>query len=315
LSNLKSVRVSRTVYVPCGVSSFFEICDRAPDGSLLTDAYRIGARGGGFIIARGSKTIAKISPERDTVQINGRLANEAKTSFKVIELMRARFRFGALAIEHEIEPPIGSGFGTSGSGAIGAAIAISDLFGLKLTLSQAAAFAHEAEIRSFTGLGTVISLVSGAGGFGVVSEPGSYGVGRVDAILDDYSRYSLVCATFGPIEKTFVLGDELRRTLVNNYGRETLSAILKDPSAKSLLDFSREFATKTKLASEELLDLSRKAISRGAIGATQNMIGNAIHCLVPKSEESPFTEWLEREVQRTRVFSSPLFHGGPKIMS
>ena len=81
--------------------------------------------------------------------------------------MRDKFGFGSVKISHKIEPPIGYGFGTSGSGALGTAIALSDLFGLNLSLTQVSAFAHIAEVESVTGLGTVISLASGVGAMGL----------------------------------------------------------------------------------------------------------------------------------------------------
>jgi pantoate kinase len=302
--------------VPSGVSSFFEICDRNVNGSLLRDPLKVGARGGGFIIERGSKTRAfrGLSKTKDSVFINGKPEPNARTSLKTLDLMRKAFRFGPVRISHRIEPTIGSGFGTSGSGALGTAIAVSDLFGLNLTLSRASSYAHIAEIKSLTGLGTVISLSSGAGAVGLVTEPGSYSIGKVDAILCRHSEYTMICASFGAIETSSLLKQQARRTNVNKFGRAALNAILDDPTPERLLRESRIFVEKAGIGSPDLLKLADRAVELGALGATQNMIGESIHCLVERKKRGNFLNSFRRIVPRENIFESRLHQGGPVIL-
>lgn len=316
MSKINGLATSRSCYVPSAVSSFFEICDRNPDGSEIEDISKVGARGGGFVIKRGTVTSASAGPsiKTDSVFINGKKVPKARTTLKVIELMRNRYELSPISVSHTIEPPIGLGFGTSGSGSLGASCAISSLFGLKMTLTQTAEFAHEAEIQSITGLGTVISLASGSGPVGLVTEPGSYSVGRVDTILVSESDYLLVCIYFGSVEKASIIHDEQKRHKVNEFGRSTLEAILRDPTSQRLLSESRIFAEKTGLASNRLLKLVDKAIEIGAVGATQNMIGNAIHCLVPKTKRRAFYKNLTRFVRTEQIFESGLIHSGPRFV-
>lgn len=304
---------SRSVYVPSAVSSFFEICDRTHQGEPVKDLLAVGSRGGGFVIKRGTITRASKS-KTDSITINSEVAPKARTTRRVVELMRGKFRFGPVKISHLIEPPIGYGFGTSGSGALGTAIALSDLFGLNLSLASVSAFAHTAEVESVTGLGTVLSLASGAGAFGLVTEPGSYSVGRVDSIMADPTEFKLVCACFGPIEKSSILQDATKREKVNEFGRLTLDAILNDPTPSSLLSRSRLFAERTGIASKALLSLSDKAVKIGAMGATQNMIGNAIHCLVKSNQSRKFVASLHKEMPTGSVFVSDLVHSGPTFV-
>ncbi|MGI0091847.1 MAG: hypothetical protein ACREBS_09070, partial [Nitrososphaerales archaeon] len=311
MSPLARARASRAVYVPAAVSSFFEICDRNPDGTTIADPLKIGSRGGGFVIERGTITRA-FQSNSDLILINNRQALQARTTRAVLELMRSKFEFGKVRISHKIDPPIGSGFGTSGSGALGAAVALSDLFELKLSLVQASAFAHEAEIKSLTGLGTVISLASGTAAIGLVTEPGTLSVGRVDAILDVYDKFALVCACFGPIAKSTVLREESKRNSVNQFGRMTLDAVLEEPTPESLLKHSRSFAEKTAIATKDLLALSDGALKLGAVGATQNMIGNAVHCLIPKSGQKTFVKSFRRLVPANCIFESGLIQSGPR---
>ncbi len=315
MSKSTSLQSSRAVYVPSAVSSFFEICDRNPDGTAIRDTLRTGSRGGGFVIKRGSITRAsrRDSPT-DLVLINKRAAPDARTSQKVVDLMRKKFGFSHVKLSHKIEPPIGSGFGTSGSGALGAAIALSDLFRLKLSLAQISAFAHSAEVESMTGLGTVISLASGSGAVGLVTEPGSYSFGIVDAIPVKPSDFTLVCGCFGPIEKSSVLGNESKRRKINKFGRMTLEAVLDEPTPSALLKYSRKFAETTGIASRDLLLLSDRAVKLGAIGATQNMIGNAVHCLVRKPESKRFLNSFQKFVGPDSIFVSELIQAGPTFL-
>ena len=304
---------SKQVYVPSAVSSFFEICDRNPDGSPIRDLLRVGSRGGGFVIGRGTTTRASNSVKRDVVIINEKRTSLARTTLKVVELMKRRYDLGPIKITHQIEPPIGYGFGTSGSGALGAAIAISDLFDLHLSLAQVSAFAHRAEVESVTGLGTVISLASGSGAVGLVTEPGSFSLGSVDSILVMDEAYALVCACFGPIEKNTVLRKESARKRINSAGHNALEAVLDNPTPENLLKQSRLFAEKSGIASPKLLRLADRAVELGAIGSTQNMIGNGVHALVRKERHESFVRSFSKFAQGGSIFVSDLIHSGPVI--
>ena len=311
------MKQSRTVFVPSGVSSFFEICDQTPEGRRLENPLQIGARGGGFIIARGTRTTASLltNATSDEIYINGSNVLEAKTSLEVIRLVRQEFEIPPIRISHDVEPPIGQGFGTSGAGALSTSIVLGDLLDLKFTLKKAADFAHVSELNSVTGLGTVISLASGSGAIGLVIEPGAYSVGRTDAILADPEDFVLVCAAFGPIKKSSVLSNQEARAAVNKFGRKTLENILQDPTPEKLLRESRIFSEKTGLASKDLLQLSDHAVKSGATGATPNMMGNAVHCLVEKRRYSSFMETFSRLIPKESLFESELIQSGPRIMS
>lgn len=308
---------SRRIYVPSGVSSFFEICDRTAEGLPISDPQKIGARGGGFIIAKGTLTTVVSSDEfiRDEVLINGSSAAGAVTSLGVIRLIRKNHFIPPVKVSHTVFPPIGQGFGTSGAGALSTSIALSDAFGLDFSLSEAASYAHHAEIEALTGLGTVISLASGTGAIGLVTEPGGYSVGRTDAILADYEAYTLVCAALGPVKKSTVLTNESARAKVNEHGRNTLTKILAEPTPENLLRQSRYFAEKTGLVSSDLLKLCDKAVESGALGSSANMIGNAVHCLVEKDRYSKFTEKFRAMIPSGSLFESDLIQSGPKIVS
>jgi pantoate kinase len=308
---------SRCVYVPSAVSSFFEICDRDNNNVPLQDLLQMGARGGGFILEKGTKTSAFSLEEssQDEILINGTRARDAQTSLGVVKLIRDRFHIPPVRISHEISAPIGQGFGTSGAGALATSIALGDLFDLRFTLAKAAEFAHISEITNLTGLGTVISLASGTGAMGLVTEPGTYSVGRTDAILADPESFVLVCVTLGPIKKSIVLKNDDLRSRINENAEITLLRILDDPTPARLLAESRIFSEKTGLASTHLLKLSDTAVESGAVGATPNMIGNAIHCLVETTHYKSFMKNFSALIPREVIFESRLIQSGPKILS
>jgi len=311
------MKKSRRVYAPSGVSSFFEICDRTPEGLPIRDPQKVGARGGGFIIEKGTTTFVISSKElvKDEIVINGAFSPEAATSLDVIRLIRENHPIPPVRVSHTILPPIGQGFGTSGAGALSTSIAISDAFDLKFSLSTAASYAHRADIEAVTGLGTVISLASATGAIGLVTEPGGYSVGRTDAIMADYEEYTLVCVALGAVKKSTVLANESARARVNEYGRKTLTKILAEPTPKNLLKESRLFAEKTGLATAGLLKLCDKALAAGAIGSSANMIGNAVHCLVEKDQYPKFIERFEAVIPKGSLFESDLIQSGPRILS
>jgi pantoate kinase len=124
-----------------------------------------------------------------------------------------------------------------------------------------------------------------------------------------------VCAAFGPIKKSGVLSHKSSRAAINRFGRSTLEKILDDPTPERLLSQSRIFSEKTGLGSRNLLILADKAVKSGAIGATSNMIGNAIHCLVEKNRYRTFVEVFSNLVGKESLFESELIQSGPRISS
>lgn len=308
---------SKTIYVPSGVSSFFEICDRYENGQKIEDPLLVGARGGGFIISKGTTTVASSSDilSEDEISINGVQSPGAKTSLGVIRLIRKEYSIPPVSVSHTVLPPIGQGFGTSGAGALSTSIALGDLFDLNFTLTEASKYAHIAEIENVTGLGTVISLSSGRGAIGLVTEPGGLSIGRTDAIVTDPDNYTLVCAAFGAVSKSSVLLNDSSRRRINEFGRETLGSILDNPTPEKLLSESRRFSERTGLASPKLLKLCDMAVEFGAVGATVNMIGNAIHCLVEKTNYETFMAKFSNIVSIGSLFESSLIQSGPRFIS
>lgn len=308
-------RRSRSVFVPSAVSSFFEVCDEDEEGNKILDQLRVGARGGGFRILKGVTTQVNVGrSSRDEVYINGYLAPEAKTSLEAINLARNAYNIQEyIQVYHKIDVPVGCGFGTSAAGALGTLIAIQDALGLS-DIAYAADLAHIAEVRSLTGLGTVIAAASSGGSVGLVTEPGAPSVGAVKLFDFDSDGYLFVSVVFGSVDKSAVIASDKRKRVVNKWGRRVLEAVLDEPTPANLLKQSKLFAEKTGLASRDLLDLAEYFCRSGAEGAAQNMIGRAVHSVMKADRAAEIVRYLRRSLPLARIVVSPLYDGSVQLL-
>ena len=160
-------------FAPAAISSFFEIHD-TENNKPIVDLERVGARGGGFGLQKGVLTEVTVEEAKSpgiTVIINGKRTPEAQTTKMVIENLLSKLQKSYVVIvNHKIDVPIGTGFGTSAGGALTAGLALKEALNLPLTYNQIGKIAHVAEIQCQTGLGTVSSLTF-TGGCVLVVEP------------------------------------------------------------------------------------------------------------------------------------------------
>ena len=268
-------------FSPAGISSFFEICDRTPDGAPITDPEQIGARGGGFVISKGVSTevsLAEAKEKQIRVFINGKLWPEAETTRTVAETLLEKVpETYHVTVRHRVEVPIGAGFGSSAAGALGTALALSKALNLNLTYNQLGRIAHVAEVRCQTGLGTVGPLT--LGGCIVTTAPGAPGYASIDRIPVS-PDHRIVAGTYRPFPTKEMFSSQEKRGIINEWGRRTLEKILADPSLENFMRACKEFAIGTGLVTSRVQKLIELAEKAGAVGAAQNMVGEAVHALV-----------------------------------
>jgi len=301
-------------FCPAGVSSFFEICDRTPDGKLIIDPERIGARGGGFALNKGVSTeviVEEAEEKRVQVFINGEFCPEAETTKSVVEMLTAKVSENyAVTVKHRVEVPIGAGFGSSAAGALGAALALSKVLGLNLTYNQLGRVAHVAEVRCRTGLGTVGPLLFG--GCGLTLEPGAPGYARLDRIPVS-PNHRIIAGTFRPYPTKEMLASQEKREIINEWGRKTLQKILAEPSLENFMGACKQFAVGTGFATErvqKLIELSEKA---GAVGAAQNMLGEAVHALVTVDKMGSVHEAFKKLLPEEKIIIANVDLQGARI--
>ena len=268
-------------FSPAGISSFFEICDRTPDGAPITNPEQIGARGGGFVISKGVLTevsLAEAKEKQIRVFINGKLWPEAETTKTVVKTLLDKVPEAyRVIVRHRVEVPIGAGFGSSAAGALGTALALSKALDLNLTYNQLGRIAHMAEVRCQTGLGTVGPLM--LGGCIVTVEPGAPGYASIDRIPVS-PDHRIVAGTYRPFPTKEMLSSQEKRRPINEWGRRTQDKILADPSLDNFMQACKEFAVGTGLVTSRVQKLIELAEKAGAVGAAQNMVGEAVHALI-----------------------------------
>jgi len=302
-------------FSPAGISSFFQICDTEPDGTPIKDLERIGARGGGFATQKGVFTEVNVSKSRKNVVqvfINGRPTPEAETTRTVVKILLEKVgKTHNVTVKHQVEVPIGAGFGTSGGGALGTALALGKALDIDLTYNEIGRLAHVAEVKCRTGLGTVSGLV--VGGCVVVTEPGAPNHGSVDRIPISPSHH-IVAGVFRPrLTKEFLESTE-KREVINKWGQKTLQKIIAEPSLPNFLHSSREFALGTKLATHRVKRLMDAAEEAGAVGAAQNMLGEAVHAVVEENKVKKVVQAFERFLPRNKIVVAKICLHGAQLV-
>ena len=310
------MRAVSRAFCPAGISSFFEICDQTADGTPIEDPEKMGARGGGFVIKRGVETrVDIVEAARNSIRviINGKLAPEAKTTRSVAEtLLTIAHEKYHVTISHVVAVPIGAGFGSSAGGATGTAIALADALKLRLTYNELGRIAHVSEIRCKTGLGTVGPVM--LGGCILTIEPGSPGIGIIDR-LPLPPDLAIVAGTFEPIPtKKLFLSSPAKRSKINRFGNNTLKAILEEPSVESFLAKCLEFANKSGFMTERTRKLVKAAERAGAVGATQNMVGEAVHALTRLKNMDDVAEAFKQVLPEERVITTGIDFQGARLL-
>jgi pantoate kinase len=301
-------------FSPAGVSSFFEICDRTPDGKMIGDPERIGARGGGFALSKGVSTevtVAEAEEKRVQVFINEEFCPEAETTKSVVEILTAKVSENyEVKVNHFVEVPIGAGFGYSAAGALGTALALSKALGLNLTFNQLGRVAHVAEVKCRTGLGTVGPLLFG--GCGLTLEPGAPGYAHLDRIPVS-PNHRIIAGTFRPYPTKEMLESQEKREIINEWGRKTLQKILAKPSLENFMGACKQFAIGTGFATKRVQKLIELAEKAGAIGAAQNMLGEAVHALVTVDKIESVHEAFKKLLPEEKIIISNIDLQGARI--
>jgi len=303
-------------FSPAGISSFFQICDTESDGKPIADLERVGAKGGGFGLKKGVLTevsAAKSKTKSVKIFINRRHAPEAETTRTVVNIVLERVDLPySVEVKHRVEVPIGAGFGTSAAGAVGTALALCKAVNLSLTYREIGRIAHVAEVKCKTGLGTVSGILFG--GCVLVLEPGAPDHGSVDRIPIT-PDYHIVSGVLEPRLTSEFLESTKKRAIINEVGQKTLERILAEPSLENFLHSCKEFALKTGLATERVIKLMTAAERAGAVGAAQNMLGEAIHALVKRDKVKSVVEVFEKVLPPDKIVVAEVSLQGAQLVT
>ena len=293
-------------FAPAAISNFF-----ASEGPNLHferegDLSRVGATGGGFTLSAGVHSRVTLlngsSARRVRISVNGDPTYAARTTSLALRLLveSTRAKFDTLILDQNVEVPIGHGFGASAASALSAVIAASSALGLHMSKERVAYFAHAADILAQTGMGTV-SAIYDASGAGVMTRAGGPGVAEFLRVKVP-GGLKLVTASLAPFQKRDVLSSNAMRSKVRRLGEVALRMFQADPTFQTLCGAGEWFARNLGLETEEVKSLIRLAKGNGAMHASQNMIGYAIHSvareediagLVTKLGSSSMLPWVQ----------------------
>jgi pantoate kinase len=204
------------------------------------------------------------------------------------------------------------GFGTSAGGALTTGLALKETLDLPLTGNQIGKIAHISEVKCQTGLGTVSSLTVG-GGLIIITEPGAPGICQIDRIpiSPDY----VVVAGFydSKIPKTILSSPE-RKLQINRYGKKTLKQILAKPTVENFLASCWDFAQNAGFATDNVRQLVNLANKAGAVGATQNMIGEAVHAVVLEKNAFSVAEAFKQVLPNEQIITAKIDFQGARLV-
>jgi pantoate kinase len=291
-------------FAPAVISNFFavhtETLSKTPP-----DFSHAGATGGGFTLSKGvysNAWIVRSSSRAISVAVNGNANYPADTSIKAVDLLLEAARAPPLLVQlvQTVEVPIKAGFGSSSASALSAVMAVASALDLPFTKEEVAAFAHQAEIVRHTGLGTVSSTYNFSGA-AIIVKAGGPGIAKVRRVTVD-PGLRVVTAFLSPKKKGGRLGSQRMRNKVNRLGEAAL-ARASDRKLESLLDAGHEFAQGLGLMTQAVRTLVATSLRKGAIGASQNMLGNAMHAIVHERDVEKVSSAIRSASKAAKVDS------------
>jgi pantoate kinase len=102
---------------------------------------------------------------------------------------------------------------------------------------------------------------------------------------------------------------------VNRFGRKTLDAILAEPSLETFLGCCWQFAQDAGFATSRVRQLVDLALKAGAIGAAQNMVGEAVHAVTVAEKAAEVAEAFKLVLPKENILVSKLDFQGARLVT
>jgi pantoate kinase len=202
---------------------------------------------------------------------------DAKVTKTVVQSLTEEYeRKLKVHVEHDSSLLSGAGFGASGAGALGTALALSHLLDPDIEYEKAAGFAHIAEIENHTGLGDVLAQT--VGGIEVRVKAGGPGVGKIENILYLDSMRAVLAGAPG-LKTAEVLTDTETREQINSIGDHLVERIIATPTIETFVECSRAFSDEIGLKTERV-NLALGELERAGLeDSSMVMLGDSVFCL------------------------------------
>ncbi len=273
-------------FSPAHITGFFkaELDGKEPN--------QLGSLGAGFSIQKGVKTTVNVRSKTEhdinnyAIRVKGFNTGDIRVSEYVLNEFLLDGKY--FDVTHEIDVPVGYGFGCSGAVALSLAIALNDALKYGYTKTKVAQIAHKAEIKCQTGLGDV--LASYHGGFEIRTKSGAPGVGEVQRIIPK-EKLEVMIICFNPISTKKFLKEKI--SLINGLGGKMVQKLVKSQDMDEFQDMSIKFAQYihviTPKMNKVIKDLHDNGIKCGIA-----LFGETIFSLVPKDKKQKALEILKK---------------------
>lgn len=286
-------------FVPGHITGVFRIFDEKKN------PLECGSIGAGFSVEIGTLTtvsaIEQESLEITTIYNDENIdANVTKAVVRrLVEKYERKFK---VIVTHKSSLPSGVGFGASGAGALGTALALGHLLDPTLSKSAAAEHAHCAEIENRTGLGDVIAQT--IGGIEIRTHPGGPGIGKVVNIPDETQKVVLAGAT--GLKTRDVLTNPDNRAKINSIGDALVSRIIHDPSLETFISCSREFTGYIGLSTKRIDAALKDLDNSGLDQSSMVMLGDSVFCFCNDNQSQIAINiltkyWTTSQIQVTSI--------------
>ena len=273
-------------FSPAHITGFFkaELDGKEPN--------QLGSLGAGFSIQKGVKTTVNVRSKTEhdinnyAIRVKGFNTGDIRVSEYVLNEFLLDEKY--FDVTHEIDVPVGYGFGCSGAVALSLAIALNDALKYGYTKTKVAQIAHKAEIKCQTGLGDV--LASYYGGFEIRTKSGAPGVGEVQRITPK-EKLEVMIICFNPISTKKFLKEKI--SLINGLGGKMVQKLVKSQDMDEFQDMSIKFAQYihviTPKMNKVIKDLHDNGIKCGIA-----LFGETIFSLVTKDKKQKALEILKK---------------------
>ncbi|MFX1441047.1 MAG: pantoate kinase [Promethearchaeota archaeon] len=285
-------------FVPGHITGIFRIHDEHED------PLRCGSIGAGFCVDIGTSTTVRLVDNvklEVSVAYNGRPIKAPVTTTVIQRLLQLHGRVCKVEVDHESMLPIGVGFGASGAGALGTAIALSSL--VDSDSLAAAQHAHYAEVVNRTGLGDVIAQTTG--GVEIRTKPGAPGIGEAVKIPVEESL-DIVLAGAPGLDTKSVLTNKEHRGHIIKVADELMEELVTNPTFESIIHYSKQFAHSIGLMTPKVQSALDELEAVGLNDSSMVMLGDSIFCICRNDESGQAIGilsniWDPNQVQLTGI--------------
>jgi pantoate kinase len=295
-------------FVPGHVTGIFRIFDG------YDDPLRCGSTGAGFSVTIGTVTSVSVMdhPSLEITTDYNKQRVDAKVTKTVIQRLTEEYeRTLRVHVEHDSSLLSGAGFGASGAGALGTALALGHLLDPDIEYEKAAEFAHIAEIENHTGLGDVLAQT--VGGIEVRVEAGGPGIGKIKNILYLDSLRAVLAGAPG-LKTAEVLTNPETREQINTIGDHLIERIIADPTIETFVECSRAFSDEVGLKTRRVEDALDELERVGLVDSSMVMLGDSVFCLCEENDSYVAQRILSKYWDSTEVSVNKIAPEGGRLL-